>query len=187
MLSTSDDDVLIDRLNTDEINAFREIYDRYWDKLYVVARNRINDREEAEEIVQDIFCNFWRRRKSLVLTKGLNNYFSIAVKYEVINRLARQARANTYLKQAAKELSEVDESTLMQLDLNELQNQLQSTINTLPEKCQLVFRLQHEQGYSQRRIAEELDISEKTVEAHLSKARKVLRNSFSNFFYLIFL
>src|SRR5690606_24658118 len=127
-----------------------------------------------EEIVQDIFCNFWRRRKNLVFTKGLNNYFAVAVKFEVINRIARQARANAYIKQAAAELSVIDESTLMQIDLHEMQKRLQSVIDALPEKCRIVFKLQQEQGYSQHRIAEELNISEKTVEAHLSKARKAL-------------
>ena len=58
-----------------------------------------------------------------------------------------------------------------------MKQQLSAMIGSLPEKCRIVFQLRHEQGYSHRQIAEELNISEKTVEAHLSKARKTLRGA----------
>ncbi|PTS97327.1 RNA polymerase sigma-70 factor, partial [Pedobacter sp. HMWF019] len=67
----------------------------------------------------------------------------------------------------------------------ELQQKLQLTIQSLPEKCQLVFKLKHENGYSQKEIAKELQISEKTVEAHLSKARKTLKQSFGKLFSVV--
>lgn len=164
--------------------AFRFVYDRYWNKLYVIARKRLNDPLEAEEIVQDIFCNLWQKRYRLNLLKGFDNYFAIAVKYEVINRMAKMARASDYIKDAAAALSELDEGTIQLLDYNQLQEQLKLTIASLPEKCRLVFTLKEEQGYTQKQIANELDISEKTVEAHLSKARKTLRDTFGNLYGL---
>jgi len=178
------DQELLSLLREGDATAFRLIYDRYWDKLYVIARKRLNDALEAEEVVQDIFCNLWRKRGYINLVKGFDNYFSIAVKYEVINRMAKMARAADYLKDAASELSELDEGTIQLLDYNQLQEQLQLTIAGLPEKCRLVFTLQQEKGYSQKQIADELDISEKTVEAHLSKARKTLRGHFGNLYGL---
>jgi RNA polymerase sigma-70 factor (family 1) len=167
-------------LRTEGESVFRVIYERYWEKLYVMAKKRLNDPLDAEEIVQDIFCNFWRKRSTLTLSKGFDNYFAVAVKYEVINRLAKRSVATKFVQETAMELSEIDETTLQQLDYNELLRQLELTINGLSEKCRIVFRLKQEEGYSQRQIAEELDISEKTVEAHLSKARKTLRNAFGN-------
>lgn len=165
--------------------VFREIYIRYWQKLYILAHRRLNSTVEAEEIVQEVFCNLWLKRDSLVLSKGLSNYLAVAVKYEVINRMAKQARANTYLKSAATEQAEQDHTTMQHLDLAELTAQLQLSIQALPEKCQLIFRLRHEEGYSQRQIATELQLSEKTVEAHLAKARKTLRASFGNLLGLL--
>ncbi|WP_069659975.1 RNA polymerase sigma factor [Arcticibacter eurypsychrophilus] len=174
-------------LKNGERNVFREIYDRYWDKLYVIASKRLNDELEAEEVVQDIFCNLWRRRDYFVLTTGFSNYFATAVKFEVINRLAKRVRQQVYQKEAARSYSELDYTTLQTLDLNELKTRLQHTIDTLPDKCRLVFTLKHEKGYTQRQIAQELCISEKTVEVHLSRARKTLRSSFGNLFNWIIL
>ncbi|KIO76780.1 RNA polymerase [Pedobacter lusitanus] len=173
----SDNELAILITSGDEA-AFNEIYKRYWERLYVAARHRIEDSCEAEEIVQDIFCNLWRKRSNFELTKGFQNYFSVAVKFEVINRMAKKSRENRVKKEVLVWSSAVDESTSDQLDFNELQNQLAMTIRVLPEKCLLVFKLKHEKGYSQKQIAEELNIAEKTVEAHLSKARKTIRIRF---------
>lgn len=176
---TLNEQELANQLRLDDDLAFSEIYSRYWDKLYVLARNRLGDPYESEEVVQDIFCNLWRRRHKFVLQNGFNNYFSVAVKFEVINRLSKLQKAAAYEKEMA-DATELDQSTLQQLDLNELLQQLQQNINSLPEKCRIVFKLQYEEGYTQRQIAQTLDISEKTVEAHLAKARRSLRETVGN-------
>ncbi|QNK61522.1 RNA polymerase sigma-70 factor [Pedobacter sp. PAMC26386] len=165
-------------ITIDDEAAFNEIYKRYWERLYVAARHRIDDAYEAEEIVQDIFCNLWRKRNTFELIKGFQYYFSVAVKFEVINRMAKKSRETRVKKEVFVLSSAIDESTSDQLDFNELQSQLALTIKILPEKCLLVFKLKHEEGYSQKQIAEELNIAEKTVEAHLSKARKTIRIRF---------
>ena len=179
-----DDHELARLLGCDDEAAFNEVYSRYWDKLYVLARHRLGDAYESEEIVQDIFCNLWRKRNTFVLQKGFDNYFSVAVKFEIINRLAKRQKAAAYEKEMSVLASEIDRSTLEKLDLTELLRQLQTNISSLPEKCRIVFQLQYEEGYTQRQIAETLEISEKTVEAHLTKARKNLRNAVVNLFAL---
>jgi RNA polymerase sigma-70 factor (family 1) len=168
---------LIHRLRSGEEAAFRHIYDRYWEQLYIIARNRLNDPQESEEIVQEIFLDFWSRKDSFELEKGLGNYFAVAVKFKVINRLARRAHAAKYKKEYVARHSEADNSFLSLLDYKELKQQLAALIAALPEKCRLVFQLRHEQGYSLREISDELGISEKTVEAHLTRARKTLRGA----------
>lgn len=176
-LSEYSEDKLAGLLKNGSEAAFSQIYSRYWDKMYVVARKRLDDAIEAEEIVQDVFCNLWRRRAGFELHKGFNNYFAVAVKFEVINRLQKRSRTQRFEKDWSNEVTEVDQSTQDQLSFNELQQLLELTVKSLPEKCQLVFRLKHEAGYSQKQIAETMDISEKTVEAHLSKARKTIKNN----------
>ena len=171
---------LSDLLRSGDECAYVEIYERYWDKLYIIARNRIYDSCEAEEIVQDIFYNLWRNRESFNLVKGFQNYFSVAVKFGVINKLAKQAKKNAFEKEMTSIGTEADESTQQYINARDIQQQIQAGISNLPEKCRLVFDLKYSQDYSQRRIADELAISEKTVEAHLSRARKKLRGEFFN-------
>ncbi|MBB5644198.1 RNA polymerase sigma factor [Pedobacter cryoconitis] len=178
--ATLSDHELAGLLAADDEAAFNELYKRYWERLYVIARQRIDDAYEAEEIVQDIFCNLWRKRSTFELTKGFQYYFSVAVKFEVINRMAKKSRENRVKKEVLVLSSPFDESTSDQLDFNELKSQLALTIKVLPEKCLLVFKLKHEQGYSQKQIAQEMDIAEKTVEAHLAKARKTIRLRFGH-------
>lgn len=168
---------LIDLMNSGEEQAFSQIYDRYWDKVYIIARNRLQDEHEAEEIVQEIFLDFWTRREIFHLEKGLEYYFSVAVKYKVINHLAKQAKILQYKKGYAIQHAEADNSLLRLIDYNEMKQHLSTMIGSLPDKCRLVFQLRHEQGYTLRQIAKELEISEKTVEAHLTRARKTLRNA----------
>lgn len=172
-------------LKVDSEPAFREIYVRYWDRLYVIACKRLDNPTDAEEVVQDIFCNLWRKRRDFSLQKNFDHYFAVAVKFEVINRLAKKARRVLYEKEAITMFSELDHSTLNSIALNDLKAELQKSIDALPEKCRLVFRLKYENDYSQRQIANELQISEKTVEAHLSKARKALHGTFGSMLGLL--
>ncbi len=168
---------LVALLKAGEEAAFREIYDRYWQRLYIIARNRLGEVTDAEEIVQEIFLDFWNRRSGFELEKGLENYFVTAVKFRVFNRLSQLARHGRHARDYAASQSEADNNVISLLDYKELKQQVTFVIGSLPDKCRHVFLLRHEQGYSPRQIAEELNISEKTVEAHLTKARKTLRGA----------
>lgn len=175
--STLSDNGLAERLAFGEEPAFNEIYERYWSGVFLVARNRLNDDVEAEEVVQEIFCKLWRRRADFQLEKTFRSYFAVAVKYEIINRSAKKRRETDFADQLFRTNRDIDDSTLQLLSFNELKKALEESICLLPDRCQLVFRLRLEKDYSQKQIAKELDISEKTVETHLAKARKHIRAS----------
>jgi RNA polymerase sigma-70 factor (ECF subfamily) len=169
------DEQLVYLLRGSDEAAFTEIYRRYWDKLYVAATHRLCDGVEAKEVVQDIFYNLWKKRASLRLTHALSTYLAAAVKFEVINRLARDERKRRYLKDTAGRLSIAENLTQQQIDFDMLREQLSALVKALPEKCRLVYRLHREAGYSKEEIAEELGIASKTVEAHLSTAIRKIR------------
>lgn len=167
-------------------SAFNVIYKRYWHKLLAIAGRRLNEIEDAEEAVQNIFLNIWRRRETFVLAVSLENYFAVAVKFEVINQLAKQAREakrNTEFVRSVPESNEM----LLTHDLALLQQQLENTINTLPEKCQLVFRMSRQTDFTNKQIAKELNLSEKTIEKHITTALKVLRKRFGQHLPVFFL
>ncbi|QEC73899.1 hypothetical protein FSB73_21780 [Arachidicoccus ginsenosidivorans] len=77
--------------NGDEI-AFNEIYDRYWKLLFAVAASKLNDFTDAEEAVQDIFADLWKRKAKIVLTYSLKSYLAGAVKYRVYEALGLRQR-----------------------------------------------------------------------------------------------
>jgi RNA polymerase sigma-70 factor (ECF subfamily) len=171
---TFSDIALVAALKQDDKAAFAEIYERYWDKLFSVAAHKLEQLEDAEEVVQNIFISLWNRRLSLNITGSLNNYLAVSAKYRVIKMLEKKLNQKKYTNSLGNERL-LDDSTQEWLEFMELKGQLEQLITGLPEKCQLVYRLSREQGFSQKEIAGQLGISEKTVEAHLGKAIKTIR------------
>lgn len=184
--TTYSDSELLALIKEEDEGAFYTVYKRYWDKLLVVAGKRLNDKDEAEAVLQDVFLNLWRRKNTLELRKGFDNYFSVAVKFEIINRLAKRAREENRNKELLHHL-DVSEEMTERFDLKALEKQLEHTISSLPPKCQLVFRLSREDGYTNKKIAEKLNISDKAVEKHITHALKILRSRFGSFVPLIIL
>ena len=170
-----DDVLLLQSLKLSNDAAFTEIYERYWQKLFVVAAHKLKNFTDAEEVVQDIFLEIWNRRESLNITSKLSSYLAAAVTYKVINVLAKRNVQQKYSTYAAGQATEADFSTINWLKFEELKEQLLKYVANLPEKCQLVFKLSREEGLSHKEIANKLSISEKTVEGHLSKATQLLK------------
>lgn len=168
---------LLDLMRDDDRLAFTELYKRYWDKIFVVAMHRLEDEEEAEEVVQDVFLSLWQRRATLTLTHSLNTYLSVAVKYKVMNVLARKYRKQQHQQHLTIHFQEGESSTERWLSEKELKKQLEQCVSQLPEKCRIVFMLSREEGKSNAQIAEELNIAPKTVEAHITKALRTLQNT----------
>ena len=173
------DNELLSLLKEGDRNAFTTLYNRYWDKLYAVAFNRLADEFEAEEAVQNIFLDLWKRKETITLTHTLSTYLSAAIKYHVFTRLAQIRREKIRAEQLKIGAIEGIETTAEWLSEKELKRQLEQGINALPEKCKLVFLLSREQNLTNKQIAEELNISEKTVEGHITKALNNLRGSLS--------
>lgn len=176
------DQELLQLLQQNDDDAFTAIYLRYWDKLTVVAMNRLGSLEEAREVVQEVFCNLWRRREQLEINYSLNTYLAAAVKYEIFKRFAVKSRQKRLQQEALGGWQEGADDTLHYLNANELRSELLTLVKALPEKCRIVFQLSRDQGYTQKQIASELGIAEKTVEAHLSTALRKLRIGLSHLF-----
>ena len=172
---------LLDRLHNSDAAAFTEIYNLYWNKLFFSAAQKLQNLSEAEEVVQEIFLDVWKRRSELKISTGLSNYLSVCVKYKVINILAKRYQELRYQQHASAIQNTSDQSLENSLRFEELKQRLFKETSRLPEKCRMVFQLSRDKGYSQKQIAKELSISEKTVESHLYKALRTLRISLGQF------
>lgn len=177
------DTELVALLQQDELSAFIEIYNRYWDRLFNAAYKRIKDHEACEEIVQDVFTNFWSKREGLVLTTGLSNYLFTAIRNQVIDHYRKQVIRNNF--RFSKTDQEYDNSNEQTVLLRDLQQHIEDLVDLLPDKCKSVYRLSRIENRSNKEIAILLNISEKTVEGHLTKALKQLRLNLSDFLALL--
>ena len=152
-------------------SAFTEVYNRYWDKLLFVAAIKLRDLAMAEEIVQDVFLDLWKRRKQISITGSLEAYLSVAVKYRIINAHAKMKREQDFLAGRADTTLHIEPW----LDEKELQKNYQMLVSQLPEKCRITYRLSREEGLSLKEIAGKMAVSQKTVEANLTRSLKLLR------------
>jgi RNA polymerase sigma-70 factor (family 1) len=162
--------------------AFSELYNRYWDRVFSAAYKRVRSVEVAEEIVQDLFTDLWSRRKSLDIKSELPVYLFSAVKYRVINYLHKEQVKNSFATNGTV-YTEFDNSTEELVIANDLKSHLENKVQSLPDKCREVYELSRNGHQSNKAIAQQLSISEKTVENQITKALKKLRTSLNSFFF----
>jgi len=177
-----DDGLLAMLKNDDDAIAFSELYNRYWDRLFGAAYKRVRSVETAEEIVQDLFTDIWSRRKELEIKGELLIYLYSAVRYRVINHVHKEMVKNTFEQIRPVLYPITDNSTEEIVIANDLRYCLAREAQQLPVKCREVYYLSRYEHQSNKSIAKQLSISEKTVENQLTKALKRLRTSLNVFF-----
>ena len=175
------DEALVQMMGNDDHNAFTEIYNRYWKRLYVLAYDRLRSRELAEDVVQDVLTGLWLRRHQTII-RSLPAYLATANRYAVFTQLSKIIPVTT-VEALPESIQAVTDDTAQ---LHFLQQSMQEQLQQLPEKCRIVFDYSRNMGLSNREIATELKISEKAVEKHITKALQRLRLQFRNYFHTFF-
>lgn len=167
---------LLDLLRAGDRYVFEAIYDRYCAALYRVGFRILNDDDLAKDVVQEAFIMLFEKANERVID-NLKAYLFQTVKYRCFMHLRAGRISEKHLHQmnliiATNTLEE-------EMDAKELQFVLDKSIATLPEKCREVFYLSRVESLSNKKIAERLKISHKTVENQITKALKILHTSVS--------
>ncbi|QDH81345.1 RNA polymerase sigma-70 factor [Echinicola soli] len=165
------DDQLFQKVRQGDHLAFDRLFDRYWKRLFEYAFKMLQDREQAEDVVQEVFVQLWENAPQREI-RHLSGYFFRAVKYQVANTIRNQKWNIGWEDVEQKDLF-VDEGD--QPDITAIYDLLEKRIEQLPPKCKEVFYLNKKEGYTAKEIAAALNISRRTVEAHLQKALKSLK------------
>ena len=164
-------------LRADDHGAFNEIYERYKGLLVNHAYNKLNGNlEDAKEIVQEVFSNFWHNRHLLPVINVLKAYLYTLVRNRVLNYIQHQNVVTRYADSFAQYEQEYDYSTDRLIREKQMLEIIDREINALPTKMKEVFLLSRKNYLSHKEIAEKLDISEHTVKNHIKSALKILRN-----------
>lgn len=161
--------------------GFERLYRKHVGKLCRIAHNQVQDIPTAENIVQNVFCSLWERRDTLKLKGPIEHYLVRAVKLATMDHIRTQTSHRQHIQRVLVDQSDVTYRTDDDVAYHELLSNVNSLIGQLPKKCREVYELSRKKGLNNKEIASSLFISEKTVEAHLSKALKFLRSQLVDF------
>jgi len=158
-------------VSNDDIPSFEAIFKLFYTKLLQFGEAIVKNREEAEEIVEDVFIKLWSNRKTLPAVKNLNYYLFVSVKHGALNYLEKAKRnAVLDIDTALIDLGATSMNPEESMISFETMQKIQAAIDTLPPKCKLIFKLIKEDGLKYKEAANLLNISVKTIEAQMSIA-----------------
>lgn len=156
--------------------AFTEIYDRYWAVLYLHARRMLRSKEEAQDVVQELFTQLWQNSSQLDVQVKLSSYLYRSVRNRVFNHLQRMKVAGDY-QQSLLDFVEAGAASSDELVREkELAVVIEREIQALPDRMRELFMLSRKQYLSYKEIGEVLGISENTVRNQVSSALGILRD-----------
>jgi RNA polymerase sigma-70 factor (ECF subfamily) len=173
-----DEKALIIRLKNDDMAAFDQIYHKYNRLLYGFAIKIVKFNHDAEDIVHDVFLKLWQNRKSIKEDTSFKSFLFTIAYHTIVNLIRKKSVTEEYieaLKDIQKEPPAVSGADL-EIEFNELNEKLRNVLEKLPSRQKEVYQLSRDEGLTYSEIAEKLDISVNTVENHMTRALKYLRN-----------
>ena len=172
-------------LKEGDITAFEMFFKTYYQPLCNYAYTFIQDRDEAEEIVQSAFLSVWEKRDTLDIKTSLKSYLYTMVRNTSLNVIKHEKIKQKYVGEAMAVEDRSHEGVAQAVLSSELEDRIQMAMGVLPEQCRLVFKLSRFEELKYAEIAEQLDISIKTVENHMGKALKIMREQLKDYLPLL--
>ncbi len=167
-------------LKTDGEKAMEIIYSDYYNYLCHATYKILNDSVTTEDIVQDVLMEIWKKREILDITISLKAYMRRASINKALNHLRGKRMQFEDDDKYTETFVDSDDSH-QKLEFNEFSDMINGSIESLPEKCRMVFSMSRFESMTYQEIASALDISIKTVENQISKALKILRKDLSDY------
>jgi RNA polymerase sigma-70 factor (ECF subfamily) len=166
------------RLSISNKNAFEKLFRSEYEPLCRFMLSLTRNKEESEELAQEVFYRLWIKRKKLKITDSIQSYLRTSARNLWIEQ-GRHLQVKQKYADSAKQTKHhtTPESLLMDKEYETL---FDKTIEELPERCRKVFNLSRNEGLKYREIAEKLAISVKTVEADMHKTLSALRLTFKH-------
>ena len=181
MLS-AEDRYLLQKLKEGDVHALESIFNKYYGNLcrylILIFKNQLL----VEHIVQDIFIYLWENRKSIRIHTSIEAYLYTSGRYKALNQLRNSRRQEKIRKDMSELKSITANATETLVEISELQMIIDEAVDSLPARCQEIFRLSREEEMSYKEIAGLLNISLNTVERQMSIALKKLRTILKPFF-----
>lgn len=181
-MKEENDHELVEHISKSNYSAFNELYSRHWNHLLKIAIKKIGDEDDALDVVQELFTEFWERRSNISIKKSVETYLVSSLYYKIFMLFRKKGveekhiQNYTYFIESAEytlpyEFAEAGDA------YNEMIGIVAATIDNMPEKMREIFNLKHRRSLKINEIAQTLGISSQTVKNQLSNAMIKLRNA----------
>jgi len=178
------------KLRRGDLDAFEFLFRTYYSRLYAYVRTFINNDLFAEDLVQGVFTSLWVKRKEIVEGKSISAYLMKNAKNACLDHLRHQMVEEKYINEARDTATQqlyyydfLGSKSEKNIE-DELKKAIEEAIETMPEKCKIVFHMRWFDGLKNREISERLNISTTMVEKHLAKGISILKSQFRKEYYL---
>jgi RNA polymerase sigma-70 factor (family 1) len=185
--STNTDQELIALLKAGNHDAYTEIFIRYNRVLYGHAHKKLMNKEEAQDVVQEVFTGLWQKRANIQINSNLAGYLYTALRNKIYNVMSHKGVEADYVVSLKRHLNEEYAITDHLIREKQLQEIIDQELAALPPRMREVFELSRKKYLSHKEIAEALNISESTVTDQVKKALKILKPRIGLVLALIYL
>lgn len=165
---------IFESVREDDESAFREVFGRYAERLYLWANTLLHDHQVSQDIVQAFFVRYWEKRHDLHFNDSTFQIYAFrSIHNAVLNhlRFTKRFLDDFEINIVVDENSDLDEKAI-----EEINSSLRAAIDKLPDRCKEIFTMAKIEKKSYSSIARQLGISENTVKVQVSRAYKILRN-----------
>lgn len=166
---------------TDTEAGFEHLFKTYFRELHAYAFSLLKDWDAGEEIVQALFLKLWEKNEWTNINTSIKSYLYKCVYHDSLNFMRREKIHLRYQTLTAHALKNETDDASNKIKLSEAERHLDMALNKLPEKCRAIFHLSRFEHLKYQEIANQLEISIKTVETHMVKALRILRKEMQEF------
>lgn len=183
-MSKQSEEKMIILLKEGDLTAFNVLFNAFYYQLYFYCRKYISDPDDAKDLLQNVFLRLWEKRGEIEIEVSLKAYLFRSVHNECLNYI-RSTRLNLSLSDIDNELILHEENKLNTPDIetesNEIEREIDSIINKLPEQCRRIFTMSRMKGMKNKEIAKLLSVSVRTVDTQIYRALKVLKKELKEY------
>ena len=173
MFGIVDDKRLFDAIKDNSQTAFKVVYEEYFAKLTQFIFKMSRNQNLSEEMAQQTMVKVWEQREKIILTTSLKSYLYKVSYNEYLMYLRTKSKFPNIEDAVIEAIDEIEDEQDNQILLDKIRKE----IDNLPPKCREVFILSKINGMKYKEIAEQLNISTKTIESHMTKALKQIREA----------
>jgi RNA polymerase sigma-70 factor (ECF subfamily) len=172
-----------EKLKSGDIEAYKVMFHQYYPHLVRYCNTIVRDIDDSEDIVQEVFVNFWEKRESINVHTSLKSMLYTAVYNAGLNHIKHRKVITSFAQDAAKAGDISGNADEMIHD--ELRLKIENAIEQMPEQCGKIFRMSREDELKYREIADKLNLSVKTVENQMGKALAIMREHLKEYLTLL--